>query len=494
MFKKILIANRGEIAVRIIKACRELEIISSVIYTEHDKNSYHLREADEAYLITSQLKISPYLDKHEIIKIAKHIGAEAIHPGYGFLSENYEFIQLIENEGLIFIGPSSKSVKMMGIKTKARELMASKGIPIIPGTTEPVRNFNDAVRAIASINYPVMIKASAGGGGKGMRVVRSEAELEENLARAQSESEKAFGSNEVFIEKYIPDPKHIEVQIIADKHGNYRHLYDRECSIQRRHQKLLEEAPSPTIDEKVREEITSTAVNVAKAAEYVNAGTIEFLLDQDKKFYFLEMNTRVQVEHPITEAITGIDIVKEQLNIAYGNRISFKQEDIKINGHAIECRICAEDFKNDFLPSTGQILHHRLPSGPGIRVDRGIGVLSEISVHYDSLMAKLISWGNNREESIARLKRALSEYQISGVVSNIPLFSKILNHKKFTDFSYTINTLINEIVHNDEELNDDGNLAEVAALISTLLNDKSSKLTANKNDVNTDNQWKIDYE
>jgi acetyl/propionyl-CoA carboxylase alpha subunit len=337
-----------------------------------------------------------------------------------------------------------------------------------------------------------MLKASAGGGGKGMRIVSSEDELQENLARAQSESKKAFGSDEIYIEKYIPDPKHIEVQVIADKHGNYRHLFERECSIQRRHQKIVEEAPSPSINSKVRAEVTSTAVSVAKAADYYNAGTIEFLLDQDRHFYFLEMNTRVQVEHPITEAITGVDIVKEQIKIAYGNKISFDQDDVKINGHAIECRICAEDMNNDFMPSTGKILHHRLPSGPGIRVDRGIGILSEITVHYDSLMAKLISWGNDRNESIARLKRALAEYQISGVVSNIPLFSKILNHDKFTDCSYTINTLVNDIVRSD--VSTKANLEEIAALVSTLLNDKESNLTANKNKIDLNNKWTIDYE
>ncbi len=494
MFKKILIANRGEIAVRIINACREMEITSCAVYTENDVNSYHVRGADEAYLISSQSGINPYLDKMELINTAKRAGAEAIHPGYGFLAENHEFIELIEKAGLSFIGPSSKSVKIMGSKTEARELMASRGIPIIPGTTKPVANYDEALKTIESIGYPVMLKASAGGGGKGMRIVNSADELQNNLARAQSESEKAFGSGDIYIEKYIPDPKHIEVQIIADKHGNYRHLFERECSIQRRHQKIVEEAPSPSIDNEVRSEITSTALDVAKAAEYVNAGTIEFLLDQERNFYFLEMNTRVQVEHPITEAITGVDIVKEQLNIAYGNKISFRQEDIAIRGHAIECRICAEDIYNDFLPSTGKIAHHRLPSGPGIRVDRGIGVLSEISVHFDSLMSKLISWGKDRSEAIARLKRALAEYQISGVVSNIPLFSIILNHQKFVDGSYTINTLVNDIMQKGEIKGSNKKNEEVAAMISVLLNDKASNLTANKNEIKITNQWTIDDE
>ena len=494
MFKKILIANRGEIAVRIIKACRELEITSCALYTENDRNAYHIRGADEAYLISSQSGLNPYLDKQEIINTAKKAGAEAIHPGYGFLAENHEFIELIEQAGLVFIGPSSESVKVMGSKTEARALMAAKGIPIIPGTTEPVRGYDEAVSSINTIGCPVMLKASAGGGGKGMRIVNSVDELKDNLTRAQSESEKAFGSGDVYIEKYIPDPKHIEVQIIADKHGNYRHLFERECSIQRRHQKIVEEAPSPSIDDKVRSEITATAVKVAKAAGYFNAGTIEFLLDQDGKFYFLEMNTRVQVEHPITEAITGMDIVKEQLSIAYGNKISFKQEDIGIRGHAIECRICAEDVYNDFLPSTGKIVHHRLPSGPGIRVDRGIGVLSEISVHFDSLIAKLISWGKDRPEAISRLKRALTEYQIAGVVSNIPLFSKILNHEKFVNGSYSINTLVNEIMKTGEKAGRNENLENIAALVSVLLNDQASNLTANKNDIKFSNRWIIDDE
>lgn len=361
MFKKILIANRGEIAVRIAKACRELNITSAVLYSEADKDSLHVRVADEAYLIGGAAASESYLNISKITKLAKEINADAIHPGYGFLSENAKFIKAVRESGIEFIGPSASSVDLMGEKTAARKLMSKNNVPIVPGTIEPITDIDKAKEIANDIGYPIMLKASAGGGGKGMRKVNSEKEFAESFERAQNESIKAFSSDAVYMEKFVENPKHIEVQIIGDKHGNYVHLFERECSVQRRHQKVVEEAPSISVDEETREKITKAGINAAKACEYFNAGTIEFLMDKDKNFYFLEMNTRLQVEHPVTELITGIDIVKEQINIAAGEKLSFKQSEVKKRGHAIECRVYAEDVDNNFAPSTGKILHHRLP-------------------------------------------------------------------------------------------------------------------------------------
>ncbi len=339
MFKKILVANRGEIALRIIKACNELNITAAVVYSEADKTALHVRLADEAYNIGGPRADESYLNQDRIISLAKEVNADAIHPGYGFLSENSQFIEKVEKAGITFIGPSSNSVKLMGDKTSARRLMTQNNVPIVPGTTKPISTIKDAMKSASDIGYPIMLKAAGGGGGKGMRVVQSESELEESFNLAKSESQKAFGRDDIYMEKFLVNPKHIEVQIIADHHGNYRHLFERECSLQRRHQKIIEEAPSPSINEKDREKITIIALNAAKACGYHNAGTIELLMDEDKSFYFLEMNTRVQVEHPVTEFISNVDIVKEQIRIASGEKISFQQEELKILGHSIECRI-----------------------------------------------------------------------------------------------------------------------------------------------------------
>lgn len=492
MFKKILIANRGEIAVRVIKACRELNIKTVAIYSEADKNSLHVRVADEAHLIGPPPANESYLHKEKIISICKKYGVDAIHPGYGFLSENSEFIKMVEDSGITFIGPSSKSVEMMGEKTSARQLMKIHNVPIVPGTTEPLKNFEDGIKVAREIGYPVMLKAAAGGGGKGMRKVFNDQELEESFNRAQNESLKAFGKSEIYVEKLIVNPKHIEVQVFADKHGNYIHLFERECSVQRRHQKVIEEAPSIFVDEITRSKITSAALNAAKACGYYNAGTIEFLMDKEKNFYFLEMNTRLQVEHPVTEMISGIDLVKLQIKVAAGHKLEIEQNDLKINGHAIECRIYAEDVDNNFAPSTGKIIHHRLTSGPGTRIDRGIDLLSDVSIYYDPLLAKVTTWGRTREEAISRMNRALKEYQISGVITNIPAFNWVLKQKTFLDGTFDINFIENEfmpLVPDKWKEESSGEFEEVAAIMAALLKNKCNSVTTSKNELPSSNKW-----
>ena len=477
MFKKILIANRGEIAVRIIKACREMGITSAAVYSEADKNSLHVRLADEAYLIGPAPAIESYLNADRIIQTAQEINAEAIHPGYGFLSENPSFIKKVEKSGVAFIGPSSKSAELMGEKTSARKLMQKNNVPIVPGTIEPLKNVEEGLRAAKKIGYPVMLKAASGGGGKGMRRVDDPDSFPQAFERASNEALSAFGSAEVYIEKFIDKPKHIEVQVIADKHGNYTHLFERECSVQRRHQKVIEEAPSVSIDPSTREKITAAAINAAKACNYYNAGTVEFLMDADKNFYFLEMNTRLQVEHPVTELISGIDIVKEQIRIAAGEKLSFNQDELRIMGHAVECRVYAEDVDNNFSPSIGKIIHHRLPSGPGIRIDRGIDLLSDVTVYYDPMLSKVIAHGKDRNEAIQRMKQALGAYHIAGVITNIPVFKWILDRESFLDGSFDINFIDNEFLPLvPDKWKDDFPVEyeEIAAIFSAMLKNESS--------------------
>ncbi len=479
MIKKILIANRGEIAVRIIKACRELGITSAAIYSEIDKNSLHVRVADEAYLIGPAQASESYLNVDKIIELAKEINADAVHPGYGFLSENSEFIKRIRDEGLVFIGPSAESVLLMGDKTEARKLMKANNIPVVPGTVDPLQSLEQAKKVCSEVGYPVMLKAKAGGGGKGMRKIDSEDQLADAIERAQSEAQKAFGNADVYIEKYIESPKHIEVQVLADQHGNYLHLFERECSVQRRHQKIIEEAPSISIKDEVRNKITQAAIDAAKACDYYNAGTIEFLMDSNQSFYFLEMNTRIQVEHPVTELMTGVDLVKEQIKIANGEKLTLKQDDIKINNHALECRVYAEDTDSNFSPSTGRIIHHRLPSGPGIRVDRGIDLQSEVSVYYDPLLSKVISYGRDRTEAIKRMKRGLGEYQIAGVITNIPLCNWILENKLFLSGEYDINFIEKELmplIPNKWKSNATHEYENVVSILAALLKDKENEL------------------
>ena len=477
MIKKILIANRGEIAVRIIRACREMEIYSVAVYSDADKTSLHTRLADESYYIGESTASQSYLNQIKLIELAKKIKADAIHPGYGFLAENPEFIKLCEEEKLNFIEPSSKSVKMMGSKTAARELMSKSGVPIVPGTTKPIVSIKEGIKSAKEIGFPILLKAAAGGGGKGMRKISSEKEFRDAFEATQREAIKAFGDDSIYIEKYIDNPRHIEVQVIADKHGNYAHLFERECSIQRRHQKIIEESPSSFVDEETRSKITLAAINAAKACGYYNAGTIEFLMDKDKSFYFLEMNTRLQVEHPVTEFISGIDLVREQIQIASGKKLSFKQEEIRINGHAFECRIYAEDAENNFLPSTGIISEYKIPSGPGVRVDDGFGKGSEISIYYDPLIAKLVCWANDRDSAIERMKRALGEYQISGTLNNIQFLKSVFDNDKFRRGEVDINFLERELGELNQAASESKSnpiLKDAAAIAAVLTKEKLS--------------------
>ena len=431
MFKKILIANRGEIAVRILRACRELGIASVAVYSDVDRASLHVRKADEAYHIGPPAASASYLNFTKILGVAKLSGADAIHPGYGFLSENARFAQACGDAGVKFIGPTAASMEMMGSKTRARQEMEKAGVPFVPGTSRGLESPGQAEQIAAKIGYPVMLKAAAGGGGKGMRLVHRPEELRAALEAAQSEAQRAFGDGEVYLEKAIVNPRHIEVQVLADEYGNTVYLGERECSIQRRHQKVVEEAPSPIVDPAMRRRMGEVAVRVAKAAGYTNAGTVEFLVDQNKNFYFLEMNTRLQVEHPVTELITGLDLVHLQIRIAAGEKLPFTQDDIFIRGHAIECRIYAEDPDNNYFPSPGKITLLLAPSGPGIRRDSGMYEGWTVPVDYDPLLAKLIGYGSDRQQAISRLVRALNEYFVGGIKTNISLFRRILSDRDF---------------------------------------------------------------
>jgi len=490
--KKILIANRGEIAVRVIRACHELGVKSAAIYSDADKTTLHTRLADESYHIGSSPAHESYLNKEKILKLAKEINADALHPGYGFFSENAEFIKTLEVNDITFIGPSSKSVELMGSKTEARKLMAKNNVPIVPGTTEAVKSVKDAIRISKDIGYPVLLKAAAGGGGKGMRKISTESEFESAFESTKREALKAFANDEIYIEKFIENPRHIEVQIFGDKHGNYVHLFERECSIQRRHQKIIEEAPSSFVDEVTRQKITSAAINVARACNYWNAGTVEFLMDSNKNFYFLEMNTRLQVEHPVTEFITGLDLVKEQISVASGNKLSFKQSDVHINGNAIECRIYAEDPLNNFLPTTGDIINYSQPSGPGVRVDSGFELGSQISVHYDPLISKLVCWSDNRQSAINRMLRALNEYVVGGLTTNISFLKLIIDHPSFRAGKFDINFLNDEFMSRLEELSKNQNKNEAekaAAILAGLLKSKSFTNNHRTNNIETSNLW-----
>ncbi len=431
MFSKILIANRGEIALRIVRACKELGIKTVAVYSTADKESLHVKAADEAICIGAAPANQSYLNISNIIAAAQTTGAEAIHPGYGFLAENAAFAALCAANRIKFIGPKAEVIEMMGDKVKARETVQKAGVPLVPGSDGAVKSYKEAVTIAKSIGYPVMIKAAAGGGGRGMRIAHNEATLKDALDMAKMEASTAFGNDEIYIEKYVEEPRHIEIQILGDEHGNIIHLGERDCSIQRRNQKLLEEAPSTFVDEKLRQEMGEVAVNAARVADYYSAGTIEFLVDKHKNYYFIEMNTRVQVEHPVTEMITNVDIVKEQIRIAAGEPLRFKQEDISINGWAMECRINAEDPDNDFCPSPGKVGKYVIPGGPGVRVDSVVYQDYTITPYYDSMVAKLIVWGNDRDEAISRMKRALNEFTIENIKTTIPFHLKVLNNAFF---------------------------------------------------------------
>lgn len=432
MFSKILIANRGEIAVRIIRACRELNVSPVAVYSEADAAALHVRLADEAYPIGPAPSVESYLCIERIVEAARGCGADAVHPGYGFLAENAEFARACERAGLTFIGPPPAAMELMGSKTNARRAAAEAGAPVVPGTTEPLRSLEDARETAARFGYPVMLKAAAGGGGKGMRLVASEAEMRSAFETAQSEALSAFGDSSVYLEKAVERPRHIEIQVFADTHGNFVHLGERECSIQRRHQKVIEECPSPIGDPRLRARMGEAAIRVARAADYVGAGTVEFLVsDATREFYFLEMNTRLQVEHPVTELVTGIDLVREQITVAAGAPLSFAQDDVVWRGHAIECRVYAEDTENNFMPSPGRITYLRLPQGPGVRDDGGVYAGAEVSIYYDPMISKLAAWGRTRTEAVERLRRALDEYQVGGIKTTLPFFREVVRDAEF---------------------------------------------------------------
>jgi acetyl-CoA carboxylase biotin carboxylase subunit len=431
MIKKILVANRGEIAVRIIRGCRELGIPTVAVYSEVDRESLHVQVADEAVCIGPPAPLQSYLNIEAIIKTAKATRADAIHPGYGFLAENHLFARRCEEEGITFIGPDSQALKLVGDKVASRETMVEAGVPIIPGMMHKGGATDDFLREAEKIGYPVLVKASAGGGGKGMRVVRSKDELQEAVEAGMREAKSAFGDESVYIEKYIEEPRHIEFQILADKHGHAVHLFERECSIQRRHQKIIEETPSPALDEALREKMGETALKVVKASGYSNAGTVEFLLDQEGNFYFLEVNARLQVEHPVTELVTGIDLVHQQIRIASGAALSVRQKDLEQRGHAIECRIYAEDPENNFLPSPGKIFFMQEPAGPGVRHDCGIYSGWTVPVHYDPILSKLIVWGENRDVAGKRMMSALGELTILGIQTTVGFLRDVIVHPEF---------------------------------------------------------------
>lgn len=430
MFQKVLIANRGEIAVRVIRACRELGIATVAVFSDVDRAALHVSMADEAYPIGPESARESYLNIQKILDVARRSGAQAIHPGYGFLSENAQFARACAEAGVKFIGPPASAMELMGSKTRARQAMQKAGVPFVPGSSRGL-SLQEAEALAAEIRFPVMIKAAAGGGGKGMRLVRNAADFKSSFEAAQGEALSSFGDSEVYLEKYIENPRHIEIQVLADEHGNVVYLGERECSVQRRHQKVIEEAPSAIVDEEMRQKMGAVAVQAARSAGYTNAGTIEFLVDQQRNFYFLEMNTRLQVEHPVTEFVTGLDLVHLQLKIASGEKLPFRQQDVTLRGHAIECRIYAEDPENNFFPSPGKITSLIRPSGPGIREDSGVYEGWTVPLDYDPMLSKLIAFAPDRSSAIARMRRALDEYFVGGIKSNLPLFRRILEHPDF---------------------------------------------------------------
>jgi acetyl-CoA carboxylase biotin carboxylase subunit len=469
MFNKVLVANRGEIAVRVIRGCRELGIETVAVYSEADRAALHVRYADEAYLLGPPPARDSYLRGDKIIEIAKRCGAGAIHPGYGFLAERDDFARAVEEQGLVFIGPRPSAIAAMGDKATARSTVTAAGVPIVPGT-EGEGNLGDEelLKLAPKIGFPLLIKATAGGGGRGMREVRSPDEMPELLQSARREAEAAFGDGNVYLEKLLLDARHIEFQILADTHGNVIHLGERECSLPRRPQKLLEESPSPFLDDELRHRMGEVACKVASAVDYLNAGTIEFLVDKDHNFFFLEMNTRLQVEHPITELVTGIDIVKEQIRIARGRKLRSTQDDIQMNGWAIECRINAEDPTRGFVPSTGKLNQIILPTGPGVRVDTGVYPGFEISPYYDSLISKLICWGENRAEAVLRMRRALEEYRVVGVKTNIPFHQSIMDSHRFMAGQYDTR-FVEERFSMDKAEEGKQTLPDIAAIIAVLV-------------------------
>ncbi len=496
MFKKILIANRGEIAVRVIKACQELGIKTVAVYSEVDRMALHVQLADEAVLLGAPPPLESYLNIDKIIVIAHQTNAEAIHPGYGFLAENSGFAERCEQKGIVFIGPNSKAMALVGDKLRSRQTMAAAKIPIIPGMQQKVADFSQLKQEAEKIGYPVMLKASAGGGGKGMRIVYSSDELKDAMEAGMREAKSAFGDESVYLEKFIEQPRHVEFQVIADHHGNVVHLFERECSIQRRHQKIIEESPSTALNDELRSKMGETAKRVIKESGYTNAGTVEFLLDKNKNFYFLEVNARIQVEHPVTEFVTGIDLVKQQIRIAAGEPLPFRQEDLQQKGHAIECRIYAEDAENNFLPSLGTIHFVQEPTGPWVRVDSALFSGIEVSMCYDPILSKLIVWGQNRNDAIQRMRQALENYIILGIKTQIPFLKAVIEHPEFINGNTNTNFLKDHFSNwhlpalNENEISK----ALAIAAIHDMTNSKTAVRSEKQSHItpwNTVGQWEI---
>ena len=463
--KKVLVANRGEIAIRVMRTAKKMGIQTVAVYSEADRNTPHVKFADEAVCLGPPPSNQSYLLGDKIIQIAKELDVDAIHPGYGFLSENADFAEAVEKNGLTFIGPKSHAIRVMGSKLAAKETVKKYDIPMVPGIDEAITDVNKALKIAKEIGFPILIKASAGGGGKGMRIVEKEADLESQMKRAISEATSAFGDGSVFIEKYVTSPRHIEIQVMADTHGTILHFFERECSIQRRHQKVVEEAPSSVLSPELRTKMGLAATLVAKACDYVGAGTVEFLLDADHNFYFLEMNTRLQVEHPVSEWITGVDLVALQIQVARGEALPMKQEDLKINGHAMELRVYAEDPLNDFLPSVGKLERYRLPEGENIRVDNGFEEGMDIPIYYDPMLSKLITYGKTREESIALMIKAIEHYEVEGVQTTLPFGDFVMRHEAFRsgnfDTHFVKKYYVPEMIHKANEKE-----AKIAALVA----------------------------
>ncbi len=493
MIKKVLVANRGEIAVRVMRSCREMGISSVAIFSEADRTAMHVRYADEAYCVGPAASSESYLNMDKILEVARTTKADAIHPGYGFLSENAQFAEAVTRAGLIFIGPSVHAINTMGDKLTARQLMIESGVPVVPGTQKNIDDPDQLKRIASDMGYPIMLKASAGGGGKGMRLVRHEKELVNAYNMAKSEARAAFGNDAVYIEKYIESPHHIEFQIMADSHGNYVHLFERECSVQRRHQKVVEETPSPLMTQALRHTMGQQAIAAAQSVDYVGAGTVEFLVDNDLNFYFLEMNTRLQVEHPITERTTGIDLVKAQINVAMGLPLSFRQDELRQHGHAIECRIYAEDHQNNFMPCPGVVKNITEPMGLGMRTDGYVYEGYEIPYHYDPMISKLIAWAPTRSEAIDRMKRALYEYKITGVKTSIPFVARIMEAPDFVDGNYNTHFIEKNMDYLMSHEDDCAQTCEDIALFVAFLDyTEKLKAAADKSNVATPNQsaWK----
>ena len=477
MFDKVLVANRGEIAVRVIRSLRELGIESVAVFSDPDRRALHVRMADEAYRVGPAPSNESYLDIDRIIEVTRESGADAIHPGYGFLSENAEFVRALDEAGIPFIGPLAKSIEAMGEKTRARTLMKEADVPVVPGTEDAVEDVDEAFEVAESMGFPVLVKAAAGGGGKGMRRVDDPDEFEAAFEGARREALSSFGNGDVYIEKYVVDPKHVEIQILLDEHGNGIHLFERECSVQRRHQKIIEETPCPVLEEETRREMGEVALRAAHAVDYVGAGTVEFLLDAEQNFYFLEMNTRLQVEHPITEMVTGVDLVRWQVRIGAGEELTIDQSDLDHRGAAVECRIYAEDADEDFRPTPGRIEHLDAPSGPGVRVDSGVYEGFEIPVHYDPMISKLVTYGEDREHAIQRMRRALDEYVITGLTTNLAFHEEVLTHPDFLDGSYNTEFIPSYMEDREAPADPNEDVAELAAVLAAHRRDEELRGT-----------------